>query len=400
MDAVQNRHVASNSPDCSNAGALKNRMSSRILAGEYSVRFATLADINNLAQLELRCFDMDILNARNFRHLISRGHAALMVAETEAVLIAYVLVLFHRNTSMARMYSLAVDPEYRGQGIAERLIHDVENEALSRGVVSMRLEVRRDNRPALKLYQTLGYREFAVFPGYYEDHMDALRLEKALAPHLKSSDTPVPFYAQSLEFTCGPACLMMAMGALDKDIKFDRRLELRLWREATTIFMTSGHGGCDPYGLALSAHRRGFQVRLYAHFDVEMFTSSVRNEEKRQVIRIVSEDFHRELKSLHIPVSHSLISIAQMEKHFRQGAIPIVLISAYRLTGDKAPHWVVVAGFDERFIYIHEPYVDIKEGCSETTCLGIPVPREEFERMMRYGRSRYYAALMISKRSR
>lgn len=187
-----------------------------MLANDYSVRFATPGDVHALARLELRCFDTDILSVRSFRHLISKGHAALMVAATERQLIAYVLVLFHRNTSMARMYSLAVEPQCRGRGIAERLIHEVEGEALSRGVVSMRLEVRRDNRAALKLYHALGYREFAVFPDYYEDHMDALRLEKALAPHLKSSDTPVPFYAQSLEFTCGPASLMMAMGALDK----------------------------------------------------------------------------------------------------------------------------------------------------------------------------------------
>lgn len=163
--------------------------------------------------------------------------------------------------------------------------------------------------------------------------------------------------------------------------------------------MTSGHGGCDLYGLALSAHRRGFRVRLYAHFDIEMFTGSVRNEEKRQVIRIVSEDFRRELETLRIPVRHRPVTIAEMERHFRQGAIPVVLISAYRLTGDKAPHWVVVAGFDDRFVYIHEPYVDVEDGGSETTCLGIPIPRTEFERMMRYGRNRYYAALMVSKRS-
>ena len=370
----------------------------RMSADDYSIRRAIPDDTKELAQLELRCFDNDILSTRSFRHLISKGHAAILVAETEASMIGYVLVLFHRNTCMARMYSLAVDPEWRGKGIAQRLIHDAEDDALSRGVVSMRLEVRQDNQAAQRLYHSLGYREFAVFPDYYEDHMDALRLEKALAPHLKSSDTPVPFYAQSLEFTCGPACLMMAMGTLDKEIKFDRMLELRLWRESTTIFMTSGHGGCDPCGLALSAHRRGFKVKLYADFDIDMFTGSVRNEEKRQVIRIVSEDFRNELDKKRISVSHQPISIAEMERHFRRGGIPIVLISAYRLTGDKAPHWVVVAGFDERFVYIHEPYVDVKQGCSETTCLGIPVPKTEFERMMRYGKNRHYATLILSKR--
>ena len=40
---------------------------------------------------------------------------------------------------------------------------------------------------------------------------------------------------------------------LDPGLTLDRTLELRVWREATTIFMTSGHGGCGPDGLALAA---------------------------------------------------------------------------------------------------------------------------------------------------
>ena len=79
------------------------------------------------------------------------------------------------------------------------------------------------------------------------------------------------------------------------------------------------------------------------------------------------------------------------------GDIPIVLISAYRLTGDKSPHWVVICGFDERFVYIHEPFVDTAEGKTETTCFGIPVARHEFERMRFYGSRRQYATLLISK---
>src|SRR3546814_2094248 len=43
----------------------------------------------------------------------------------------------------------------------------------------------------------------------------------------------------------------------------ERALEIRIWREATTIFMTSGHGGCDPYGLAVAANRRGFHAKVY-----------------------------------------------------------------------------------------------------------------------------------------
>jgi len=365
------------------------------------IREATLGDIPALVELENRCFESDRLSERSFRHLLKKGNATLLVDDTHARLRAYILVLFHRNTSMARMYSFAVDPEWRGLGLAKALVREAEKAALARGVVSMRLEVRADNIAAQKLYASMGYREFAIAPDYYEDHMEAVRMEKALAPHLAPHRTPVPFYAQTLEFTCGSACLMMAMKALEPALKLDRMLELRLWREATTIFMTSGHGGCGPFGLALSAYHRGFAVEMYARYDIDMFTDSVRNEEKRQVIRIVHEDFMHEVDAAPgITVFERPITLDETEQGFRRGAIPVVLISSYRLTGDKSPHWVVINGFDERFVYFNEPYVDVEEGQSETTCIGIPVPRAEFERMTRYGKSRQYATLLISRRKK
>ncbi len=363
------------------------------------IREATLGDIPALVELENRSFDSDRLSERSFRHLLKKGNAALLVDAHAGRLRAYILVLFHRNTSMARMYSFAVDPAHRGRGLAKALIAEAERVALARGVVSMRLEVRADNAAAIGLYQALGYHQFAVHPDYYEDHMDARRMEKELAPHLAAHRTPVPFFAQSLEFTCGPAALMMAMKALNPTLTLDRMLELRLWREATTIYMTSGHGGCGPYGLALSAYHRGFDVAMYVRYDIDMFTHSVRNEEKKEVIRIVHEDFMREIDAAPgITVHERPITLAEMETGFRKGAIPVVLISSYRLTGDKSPHWIVITGFDEGFVYFNEPYVDSDEGETETTCIGIPIPRAEFERMTRYGRSRQHATLMIHKR--
>lgn len=365
---------------------------------QLMIRPANLDDLPALIRLENQSFDSDRLSARNFKHLLKKGNASLLVDEHQNTLRGYVLVLFHQNTSMARMYSLAVDHAWRGHGVGKALIAASEKEALARGVVSMRLEVRLDNEAAQQLYHALGYRAFAVYPDYYEDHMDARRMEKALAPHLPAKRSPVPFYAQTLEFTCGPASLMMAMKALDKRMKLDRMLELRIWREATTIFMTSGHGGCAPYGLALSAIQRGYQCELFVRYDTDMFANSVRNEEKREVIRIVTADFLKELRHKKIPMHDRQISLDEMEARFRKGAIPVVLISAYRMTGDKSPHWVVVTGFDERFVYIHEPYVDTEDGKTETTCIGIPIPRQEFSRMTQYGKTRQFATLLIEKR--
>ncbi|NWF35700.1 GNAT family N-acetyltransferase/peptidase C39 family protein [Mariprofundus sp. KV] len=361
------------------------------------IRPATLDDIAALVGLENRCFEIDRLSERSFRHLLTRGHASFFVFVEDMRLLGYSLVLFHQNTSMARLYSLAVLPECRGKGVAAKLINASEADALKHGVVSMRLEVHVNNSGAIFLYRKLGYKEFAVFPDYYEDHAAALRMEKPLAPHLAPKKSRVPFYGQTLEFTCGPASLMMAMKSLMPKLELSRELELRLWREATSIYMTSGHGGCSPFGLALSAYHRGLRVKLYVPRDAEMFIDSVRNEEKREVIRVVQNDFLKEIRRLKIPLTEKHLSLDMLEEKFEKGAIPVLLISAYRLTGDKSPHWVVVSGFDKNFVYIHEPYVDVKEGKSETTCFGIPVTRKEFERMRFYGSKRQYATLLIYK---
>jgi len=362
------------------------------------IRSATPADIPALVALENRSFNSDRLSERSFRHMLTRGNGVTIIDEVAGRVRGYVMVLFHRNTTVARMYSLATDPEFRGRGISKALITEAESASLDRGMVAMRLEVRADNTAAQQLYLSLDYIQFDFVPGYYEDGEAALRLEKELAPHLPANRSPVPFYAQTLEFTCGPACLMMAMKALTPKTKLDRTLELRLWREATSIFMTSGHGGCSAYGLALSAGQRGFDVTLYVRKDPEMFVEAVRDMEKREVIRIVQQDFIREIGRSDIKLRERQLSTAEMEKAFRDGAIPVVLISSYRMTGDKSPHWVVITGIDERFIYINEPYVDIEEGETETTCIGIPIPRSEFERMTRYGRNRQFAALLIREK--
>ncbi|MCC9000955.1 MAG: GNAT family N-acetyltransferase/peptidase C39 family protein, partial [Candidatus Contendobacter sp.] len=211
-------------------------------------RYATLDDLPALLAIENRCFATDRLSRRSFRHLLTQGHAATLAAENADQIQGYVLLLFSHGTSIARLYSIAVHPDYARRSVGDRLLEAAEAVALERDCVSMRLEVRRDNPASLNLFRRHGYRQFKEVPDYYEDHMAALRFEKRLVPHLEADRVKVPYYRQTLDFTCGPAALMMAMKALDPTIELNRSLELRLWREATTIFMTSGHGGCGPYG--------------------------------------------------------------------------------------------------------------------------------------------------------
>lgn len=359
------------------------------------VRPAVLDDVSALADLEQRCFTGDRISKRQFRYLLSRANAAVLVAEADGQPVGSLVLLFSRATSIARLYSIAVHPNARGQGLGRRLLKAAEAQAWAHQRAYLRLEVRQDNAAAVRLYESLGYRRLGERSDYYEDHMGAWRFEKSLASDLHPELAPVPYYEQSLDFTCGPAALMMAMKALDPQLAWSRRLELRLWREATTIYMTSGHGGCGPYGLALAAVRRGFPVEVYVTDESTHLVDSVRSEEKKEVMRLVQDDMFDELNALGVPIVHGGIDVAQMEAAFNAGALPLVLISSWQIYQARVPHWVVVTGFDPHFVYANDPYIDHDAQETAVDSINMPILRDNFARMTRYGRVGLQAMVVV-----
>jgi len=58
----------------------------------------------------------------------------------------------------ARILSIAVDPAWQGRGIGRRLLEMTLGRLRARRVACVRLEVRPDNEPALRLYRSVGFR--------------------------------------------------------------------------------------------------------------------------------------------------------------------------------------------------------------------------------------------------
>ena len=361
------------------------------------IRPAVVGDLGALLRLENACFETDRINRRQFRYLLIRGRARTLVAEEDGALLGYVLVLFSQATSVARIYSIAVAAQARGRGVGQRLVAAAEDAAWGQDRAYLRLEIRRDNPASQALFEGAGYRRFGVLSDYYEDHMEALRYEKTLSPGLKPEFKRVPFYEQTLDFTCGPSSLMMAMQALRPSLELSRILELRIWRESTTIFMTSGLGGCGPLGLALAAHERGFAVEVFVNDTGVPLVDSVRSPEKKEVMRLVHEDMLAEAGQRGIPVRYETLKMDDLRQRWDAGAVPLVLISSYRIYQEKFPHWVVITGFDEHFVYVHDPFVDYDNGETTLDSINMPIQRDEFTRMVRYGRVGLQAVLLVSE---
>ncbi|MDH5691472.1 MAG: GNAT family N-acetyltransferase/peptidase C39 family protein [Gammaproteobacteria bacterium] len=363
-----------------------------------ALRAANLDDVQALNRLEKQCFATDRISRRQFRWMISKANAQLLVAGSSEHIFAYVLVLFHRGTSLARLYSIAIDPEHRGQGLADLLIQKAEEAAREQHCVYLRLEVNPDNAPAIRLYRRHGYYEFGRIVDYYDDHSDALRFEKRVYSLDQNVNRRVPFYAQTTDFTCGPASLIMAMLAINPNLNADKRMEFQLWREATTIFMMSGHGGCSAQGLALAAWLRGFRVKLFTNQKEAMFTEGVRSQAKKDIIELVHADFMAQIEASDIEAFYKPFRVDTLIQQWKLGGIPLVLISSYRFNWSKTPHWVVIAAADDKFVYLHDPEVDEEEHRTTADCIYMPVRIEEFERMIHFGQARVQSAVVVFAR--
>jgi ribosomal-protein-alanine acetyltransferase len=367
------------------------------MAETVEIRPARSKDLSALAAIEKAVFLGDRLSRRSFRGLLNKKSARIIIATLGKEIAGYALVLFRRTTSVARLYSVAVSPAARGRGIAKALIAAAEEEARKRGEIFMRLEVRADNKAARSLYESLGYRQSGRHLDYYDDHEDALRFEKSLVSAPPRTRRRVPYYHQTTNFTCGPSALMMTMAALGANEPLSRELEFQLWREATSIYLISAPGGCDPIGMAVTAAKRGFRASVHVNQPGPYFTQQRQGAQRLDVMSEAQRIFARQAKELGIPIRHAPLDLEHLIPALDRGAIAIVLISTHRMYGDRTPHWIVAYEHDSDYIFAHDPWVGRDDLETPAQKAGIAIPLAEFERMTQWGRQRLKAAIIVEK---
>ena len=75
--------------------------------------------------------------------------------------------------------NIAVHPDYRRRGIGQILIEELVREVKNLGSISLTLEVRSSNAPAVSLYEKLGFSQVGLRKNYYRNPKeDALILRK------------------------------------------------------------------------------------------------------------------------------------------------------------------------------------------------------------------------------
>lgn len=134
------------------------------------------AHVSAVAELERVCF-RDPWSEKSVASELDNPIALWLVACVDGDVVGY--VGSQSVIDQADMMNVAVNPEYRRQGIAEALILRLIEELKASGILSLSLEVRASNSPAIALYEKLGFKSVGRRPNYYRNPKeDALILRK------------------------------------------------------------------------------------------------------------------------------------------------------------------------------------------------------------------------------
>jgi ribosomal protein S18 acetylase RimI-like enzyme len=364
---------------------------------EFRVRRAERGDIAALTELEHRVFATDRLSPRSLRRFLRSPSAEVIVAHEGARLAGTAIVLFRRRSSIARLYSIAAAPHMSGRGIGPLLLEAAEAAALVRGCRTIRLEVHVTNHAAIGRYRKSGYREFGRLRSYYDDGGDALRFEKRLFPALPRHKAPPPYFHQTTEFTCGPACIMMALAWADRKFNPSPAFEFQLWREATTIFLGSGPGGCEPYGMAVALKRHGLMPEIYVSRAGPYFLDTAKSADRRRAMQLTQTEFRREAKALAIPSHLIPVDESVLMPAFDAGRVAIVLVSGYHMVPRGRPHWIFAFGRDGSHVLMHDPAAFRDDQGMALAAETYAIPWPAFEHVTRLGQDRLSAAIVIRK---
>lgn len=146
--------------------------------GRMTFRGGAPDDLAFLEKLEELSFAHDRLSGRSWKRFIARG--SVMIGLLDCRPAAAAVLLERKNSKTARLYSLAVHPQFRGEGLGRELLAHLVFLCRKKGFAAIRLEAGTDNEVAMRLYREAGFQVVGLLRRYYADGADACRMDLRL----------------------------------------------------------------------------------------------------------------------------------------------------------------------------------------------------------------------------
>ncbi|SDX60204.1 ribosomal protein S18-alanine N-acetyltransferase [Paenibacillus sp. CF384] len=133
-------------------------------------RLMTMSDVKTIVAIEQESFTSPWTEEAFVNELTNNHFARYMVMDYEGEVLGYGGMWTIMDE--AHVTNVAVREPYRGRGLGEMLMVELQRAAVMFGSKRMTLEVRVSNEVAQRLYRKLGFEPSGVRPGYYSDNKE------------------------------------------------------------------------------------------------------------------------------------------------------------------------------------------------------------------------------------
>jgi len=100
--------------------------------------------------------------------MIESEESEVIVAEIDKVIIgsAYISIKeakpYLKHTHYGYLGFMFVKPKFRGQGVNKKILEELKNWALKKGLTELRLDVYDENYSAIKAYEKAGFKKHMI----------------------------------------------------------------------------------------------------------------------------------------------------------------------------------------------------------------------------------------------
>lgn len=126
--------------------------------------------MKDIVAFDQLCFPDDFWKQEDWENLL-RDERALYYALLDSDRIVGDVFLYNwkGEKEYVKLMNIAVHPDYRKQGLGERLLNCVEEQMKELGMGCCRGETRASNLPMQRLFEKMGYRLDRIEENYYQN---------------------------------------------------------------------------------------------------------------------------------------------------------------------------------------------------------------------------------------
>lgn len=137
---------------------------------------AHLSELKAIHGIERSSFGLESFSLKQFRYLIKSKNSIFFVAKVSDSVAGYCIALKRKGSRKLRIYSIAVDENYRGRGIAQTLLDRAVAICKEENYSAVSLEVNEKNQAAKNLYLKYGFAITGNKPNYYKSGDTAITM--------------------------------------------------------------------------------------------------------------------------------------------------------------------------------------------------------------------------------